>query len=379
MRLHKRILSLLLSAALLLPALPPARAAEGETGSVSATLRVDYPQSLEALRDRSVQAELFQGRRSLGTLDLTREDETDLDGFPAAVTLRNQDGGELGGGNWPGFLDLSVSGLPQGAYTLEFTGVGFVPFRQDVILEDCSQHITLGTSDATFTLGDVNGDGRITKADRELVADALGSESRRDLLQYDLNGDGAIDIYDLAYASRNLNAQGDSQVRDTALLAPPVLQALPVLRAPLVLPVPPDLPVLQVLRALLVLRVPPVPLVLPDLSALPVPQVLRALPVLRAPPVPLVLPALLALPAPQVLRALPVRWVPLALPALRVPPEPQVLKAPQVLLALPVPRVLSAPPALPVLPSPLAPRWRMRIRALERRSSWTKSMSCWPL
>ena len=222
MRLHKRILSLLLSAALLLPALPPARAVERETGSVSATLRVDYPQSLEALRNRSVQAELFQGSRSLGTLDLTRQDESDLDGYPAAVTLRNQDGGDLGGGNWPGFLDLSVSGLPQGAYTLEFTGEGFVPFRQDVILEDCSQHITLGTSDATFTLGDVNGDGRITKADRELVADALGSESRRDLLQYDLNGDGTIDIYDLAYASRNLNAQGESQVRDTALLAPPV-------------------------------------------------------------------------------------------------------------------------------------------------------------
>ena len=87
MRLHKRILSLLLSAALLLPALPPARAAERETGSVSATLRVDYPQSLEALRNRSVQAELFQGSRSLGTLDLTRQDESDLDGFPAAVTL----------------------------------------------------------------------------------------------------------------------------------------------------------------------------------------------------------------------------------------------------------------------------------------------------
>ena len=119
MRIRQRLVSLLLAGALLLPGLPAARALPfgSETGSVSATLRIDYPQSLEALQDRDIQAELFQDGRSLGTIPLTEEDESALlGGYPAAVSLRNPDGGALSGGRWPGFLDLTVSDLPQGAF-----------------------------------------------------------------------------------------------------------------------------------------------------------------------------------------------------------------------------------------------------------------------
>ena len=91
MRIRQRLVSLLLAGALLLPGLPAARALPfgSETGSVSATLRIDYPQSLEALQDRDIQAELFQDGRSLGTIPLTEEDESALlGGYPAAVSLR---------------------------------------------------------------------------------------------------------------------------------------------------------------------------------------------------------------------------------------------------------------------------------------------------
>lgn len=225
MRIRQRIVSLLLAGALLLPGLPAAEAAWiGENnGDISATVRVDWPQTLEALRDRRVRAELFQEGRSLGTLDLTREDSrADLGGYPASVALRNEDGGALGGGRWPGYLDLTVSGLPQGDYTLEFTGDGYANCRQALTIDGYSQHVTLGTADASFTLGDVNGDGRINARDREELAEALGSQARRDLERYDLNGDGAIDVYDLAVVSRNRRAEGRPEVRDTNLLAPPV-------------------------------------------------------------------------------------------------------------------------------------------------------------
>ena len=225
MRIRQRLVSLLLAGALLLPGLPAARALPfgSETGSVSATLRIDYPQSLEALQDRDIQAELFQDGRSLGTIPLTEEDESALlGGYPAAVSLRNPDGGALSGGRWPGFLDLTVSDLPQGAYVLEFTGTGFASCRQELSLLECSQHVILGTSDASFTLGDVNGDGRVTTRDREDLSQALGSDGRRDLERYDLNGDGVIDLYDLTYLSRNLNAGGQPEVLSTNLLAPPV-------------------------------------------------------------------------------------------------------------------------------------------------------------
>lgn len=225
MRIRQRVLSLLLAGALLVSGLPAAEAAwSGEdSGSVSATVRVDWPQTLETLRSRRVRAELFQEGRSLGTLDLTREDgRASLGGYPASVALRNGDGGALGGGRWPGYLDLAVSGLPQGNYALEFTGDGYADCRQELTIGDYSQHVTLGTGDASFTLGDVNGDGRVNSRDREELAQALGSDRRRDLEQYDLNGDGAIDVYDLAAVSRSLKAEGRPEVRNTNLLAPPV-------------------------------------------------------------------------------------------------------------------------------------------------------------
>ncbi len=225
MRIKQRVLSLLLAGALLVPGLPAAEAAWGgaDLGGISATVRVDWPQTLEALRDRRVRAELYQEGRSLGTLDLTEEDgRADLGGYPAVVALRNQDGGELGGGRWPGYLDMSVSGLPQGNYTLEFTGDGYADCRQELTIDRYSQHVTLGTADASFTLGDVDGDGRVNSRDREELAEALGSAGRRDLERYDLNGDGVVDVYDLAIVSRNRNAEGRPEVRDTNLLAPPV-------------------------------------------------------------------------------------------------------------------------------------------------------------
>ena len=77
MRIKQRILSLLLAGALLLPALPGAEAAERtgtENESISATLRVDWPQNLEEHQNREVRAELFQGGRSQGTLSMTEED-----------------------------------------------------------------------------------------------------------------------------------------------------------------------------------------------------------------------------------------------------------------------------------------------------------------
>ncbi|MCI9460778.1 MAG: hypothetical protein HFF93_02885 [Oscillibacter sp.] len=69
MRIKQRVLSLLLAGALLVPGLPAAEAAWGgaDLGGISATVRVDWPQTLEALRDRRVRAELYQEGRSLGT------------------------------------------------------------------------------------------------------------------------------------------------------------------------------------------------------------------------------------------------------------------------------------------------------------------------
>ncbi len=223
----KRFLSLLLAAAML--AMPlPAKAEEPvrNTGTISATIRVDCPQTLAVLKDRDIKVSLKKDETAIvKDLSMTEASSSEADsGKPASnVILRNPNGGELTGSEEPGYLDVSFSGLTPGNYSLHFTGTGYVPFSQDVKLEDCSKHAILGTGDATFTLGDLNGDGRVDTKDRELMAAKLGSKKSDDLKKYDLSGDGEIDIVDLAYVSHHIKATGEeASVLDTNILNPSV-------------------------------------------------------------------------------------------------------------------------------------------------------------
>lgn len=219
-----RFLAGALSACLLLGGLPPAQAAPTQEddvkGSVTATVRLDHIQRKNALRDRAVTATLSQGGKTLGEYPLW-EDRAESSW---AVQLRNQDGGELGGGAIPGYVDLAIHGLSRGIYTLTFSGRGYVSGAAQVTLDTCSQHVIVGTGDGSFPLGDVTGDGSIDREDQAAVAQALGSSESGDLRRYDLDGDGNIDIVDLAYVSRLISSAqaGKAQVLGGALLAPPV-------------------------------------------------------------------------------------------------------------------------------------------------------------
>ena len=139
MKRFHRLLSALLCICMLSSLLPPGAAAEpsaSPTGSVSLTLRLDYEQPAAQLQNRQVQAKLYQGKTLLGTLSLHQNSTTDLSGHPAQVSVRSD------------CLEFSASGLPQGTYTLELTGLGYRTFRQDVALGNYSQHVIVGTGDA---------------------------------------------------------------------------------------------------------------------------------------------------------------------------------------------------------------------------------------
>jgi len=173
-------------------------------GSISATLRLDYPQTRKALEDRNVTvtAELQQGEAKPHTAKIT--------------SFRNRDGSEVSEGEQVGYVDFACTGLEPGKYTVKFTGKGYVSYEHEVTLEDYSQHLVLGTGDV-FLLGDVNGDSVVDENDREEVSVALGAKEAKTVNSFDLNGDGEVDITDLAYVVRQMDAdRGEVKLYDTA-------------------------------------------------------------------------------------------------------------------------------------------------------------------
>ena len=221
----KRMLSALLAAAMMcslyIPT-PAVAAQSGLTGSLTAAVRIDYAQRLDELQRRGIQVELRQGSHSLGSVPLAEAGVYTVGGYQAEVTAKNTDGGELQGGLWPGFLEVTFEDLPQGEYALAFSGKGYQSYTEkNIVLSDYSRHVVVGTGDATFTLGDVNGDGAVNEKDRAALSAVLGSQRPEELYQYDLNGDKAIDIVDLAYVDRLIHAEGAAVLRETARITVP--------------------------------------------------------------------------------------------------------------------------------------------------------------
>ena len=131
------------------------------------------------------------------------------------VQVNNVDGAPLNGEGRVGYYVVELTGLPAGGeYRVELTGTGYKAFTQTVRLDGYSKHLVAGTGDGTFSLGDVNGDGKIDSADLDAIDANLGGSTAA----YDLNGDGKVDITDLAYASHNVGRANEAQAYDTAAI-----------------------------------------------------------------------------------------------------------------------------------------------------------------
>ncbi len=258
MKVRIRMLSALLAASMLFSMSAPAWAAEGDSGAaasqsavageIRATLRLDYAQNMKAIKNHNVQAFLKPGFDSKPQFDPDSATTSDpgfnlweigdvqtAGSYSATVTAKNRDGGVMDTAtenSWPGYLELAIDGLPQGKYTLTFHGIGYATFSQNIEIKEYSRHLVIGTGDNTFTLGDLTGDGKVDQEDLNRIEekDYLNTPpSEADLKQVGFNGDGVIDVVDLAYVKRSSviqpageNVPSSAELMDTLLLVPPV-------------------------------------------------------------------------------------------------------------------------------------------------------------
>ncbi len=186
------------------------------TGSISATVRFELPQTVKEVEKRDIKLKITKENE---TATVSLNSGTISGGFSQAdvkVAALNSNGIEITTENIVGFYQVVVSNLETGNYELELSGNGYTSFTKSIVLEDYSQHVFVGTSGGTFSLGDLNQDNVVDGSDRTEISGELGLNSNVD--KYDLNGDGIVDVADLAYVNRAMNTKKSAELYDTSAI-----------------------------------------------------------------------------------------------------------------------------------------------------------------
>lgn len=195
------------------------------TGEIQATIRLDYPISSQKLQEIGAKLTLFQGKEAIATGDLSQEgDLVFFDSTTASgkVSQRTTD-------QTVNYIDVNIRGLSaqedENTYHLKFEAEGFKTYESDELtLSQYSKGIVLGTGDATFTQGDLNGDNAINTSDVDIVKSKLSTNDSKT----DLNGDGKVDIYDLAAVTMASAATGEAQLFNTTVITAKVVDTASV-------------------------------------------------------------------------------------------------------------------------------------------------------
>ncbi len=195
--------------------------ASGITGNIEVCLNLTYPEAKKGLSQKNIALTLVSGASASSKIYLNSHLENTqtvtFNGvrYSAKVVPQNKYGTPITTESYVNRFAVEVYNLPSGTYNVQFEGNGYTTYASPVMqLSTHSKYLEVNSKNGKFSMGDVNNDRYITKTDVELISENLGTIDK----QYDLNGDGIVDITDVTYANHNIHAKGSVEVFDTSVI-----------------------------------------------------------------------------------------------------------------------------------------------------------------
>lgn len=210
-----------------------ARQGQGETaevpyvtGDFSLVIRFAYPEREETLAEKAIEISLLdeagEALQTVRCAELLAPQAASADIGGRAVTVSTRflnEYGEIveGAENGISFFQIDYQGLSlHTPYRIKLTGNGYADYLSEpVILTDYSRKLVVNTASGDFTLGDLNHDKAVDGSDLEAMTEMLDGEAG----EADLNGDGRVDIADIAFLHRQIYSEGRAALFETSLIA----------------------------------------------------------------------------------------------------------------------------------------------------------------
>lgn len=198
------------------------------TGDFTLTLHFSCPERTETIGNRQIRAALLDSEdhevwsTSLVS-DLSQAKQDTKDGFSAEVRYLNEAGEDLTTEAMASFFRADIQGLALNQnYHVRLTGIGYKSYTsEEFSLTTFSKQLVVNTGSTSFSLGDINSDDKVDEKDLESMTSEL--EKKESIA--DINGDGVVDITDVAYVHRQTNVKlGEAEFFDTLLIASNVAQ-----------------------------------------------------------------------------------------------------------------------------------------------------------
>lgn len=172
-------------------------------GSISVNVIFENNETITQAHERDVKLTLHSGRFSSETISLANPPDN-ISGYPLSVAVRDSLGVVDGDSEYMGWYAVTIGGLDTADYYITLEGNNHVKYTSSTfVIDTYSKVLSVSTAGVDFTFGDVNKDGVVDQLDLDDMAQGIEIDNK----EFDLSGDGKVDITDLAIIKSNIANQ----------------------------------------------------------------------------------------------------------------------------------------------------------------------------